>query len=101
MTLDLDALDVEAVPRADLPRLLGRVTEIEARIRLRLAEVPTPSPSASRTISADEASVIAATSKRWLLANTRGMRFRADLSRKQPRFIEDGLRAWLASRRRA
>jgi hypothetical protein len=98
---DLDALDVETMPRADLPRLLGRVTEIEARIRLRLAEVPTPSPSTSRTIDADEAAVIAATSKRWIVGHTRGMKFRADLSRKQPRFIEDGLRAWLASRGRS
>jgi hypothetical protein len=93
-------VDVATVPRGELPALLGRLVELEARVRLRLAEVPAAASAATvRTIDANEAAVIAGTSKRWLLSTTRGMRFRCDLSRKQPRFDEGGLRAWLATRR--
>jgi hypothetical protein len=96
---ELDRLSREAA-REELPALLGRLTELEARVRLRLAEVPASPALASRTIDADEATRIAGTSKRWLLAKTRGMGLRRDLSRKQPRFDEAALRAWLAGRRR-
>lgn len=92
-------LNIDQVPRADLPALLGRLTELEARVRLRLAE-PAVVLSPSRTIDADEAAIIAGTSRRWILTRTRGMKFRSDLSRKQPRFDEAGLRAWIAQRRR-
>jgi len=94
--------DLDVVNREELPALLGRVVELEARIRLRLAEVPAaPTPTAgTRMIDADEAAVITGASKRWLLSHTKGMKFRCDLSRKQPRFDEAGLRTWLAERRR-
>jgi hypothetical protein len=89
-----------AAGRSELPALLGRLVELEAHVRLRLAEAPAAgAPIASRVIDADEAARIAGTSKRWLLAHTRGLKFRRDLSRKQPRFDEGGLRAWFASRR--
>jgi hypothetical protein len=98
---DLDRL-VRESPRDELPALLGRLVELEARVRLRLAEIsaaPSAAAAATRTIDGDEAAAIAATSKRWLLSKTKGVRFRCDLSRKQPRFDEAGLRRWLAERR--
>lgn len=92
---------VHEAPRDELPALLGRLVELEARVRLRLADVSTVAPTPAATpIDADRAAEIAATSKRWLLAKTRGMAFRRDLSRKAPRFDEAGLRSWLAGRRR-
>ena len=51
-------------------------------------------------ITAAEAATIAGTTPRWLLTKTRRMTFRRDLSRKQPRFDEAGLRTWLASKGR-
>jgi hypothetical protein len=99
--LSLGPIDVEALPRGELPALLGRLAELEARVRLRLAETPTAAPAqATRPLDADEAARMAGTSRRWLLAATKGLKLRCDLSRKQPRFDSDGLRAWLASRRR-
>ena len=87
------------VGRDDVPALLGWLTELEARLRLRLAE-PVPTAAAtSRTMNAAEAAAIAGTSSRWLLRATRGLKLRCDLSRKQARFDETGLRAWLAGRR--
>jgi len=96
----LGAVDLDALRRDELPALLGRLVELEARVRLRLAEVPAAPATASRTIDADEAAVIAGASKRWLLQKTKGLTFRVDLSRKRPRFIEEPFRAWLAGRRR-
>jgi hypothetical protein len=97
VTLDLD---VVAIPRCELPRLLGEVVRVEAEIRLRLAEVPTtPGPAASRPLDADQAAVIAGATPRWLREHTRGMAFRRDLSRKAARFDEAGLRKWLAERK--
>lgn len=95
------AQHVQEADRAELPGLLGRLVELEALVRLRLAEAPTaPAPSPSRLLTAAEAAVVAGTTKRWLLSKTRGMKFRQDLSRKQPRFEEAGLRRWLEGRRR-
>jgi hypothetical protein len=85
--------------RDDLPGLLGKLVEIEARVRLRLSEAPPAPAASSEPIDAERACEIAGSSRRWLLANTRGRSFRRDLSRKQPRFDEAGLRAWLASSR--
>jgi hypothetical protein len=86
-------------PRDELPELLGAIVEAEARVRLRLAEVPAAPASTSRgVLTVDEAAEVAGTSKRWLLSHTTGLAFRRDLSRKQPRFDEAGLRAWLARR---
>ena len=97
----LPDLDIAAIPRDQLPRLLGQFAEAEARVRLRLAEPVLPTTAQpSEPIDADRGAAIAGTSKRWLLAKTRGLRFRRDLSRKQPRFDEAGLREWLATRRR-
>jgi len=98
--IDLASVDVAAIPSAELPSLLGKIVEIEARIRLRLAAVPPTqgAATASRVLTVAEAAAAAGTSTRFLLAKTRGKRFRVDLSRKQPRFEEAGLRAWLATR---
>ena len=49
-------------------------------------------------LSADEAAALAGVSKRWLLRHTRMLRFRHDLSRKQARFEEPGLRRWILTR---
>lgn len=100
MTTDF-ALDVDAVPRAELPALLGRVVEIEARIRLRLIQPEhLPAPVVSRVLSVDEAVAVAnAPSRRWLLHHTAGHRCRRDLSRKVARFDEAELRRWLVDRR--
>ncbi len=100
--MTLDGLDVAAVPRDELPPLLGRVVQLEAQIRLRLMQ-PEPKISSpeARILTADEAVIIAAApSKRWLLAATRGHRCRRDLSRKAARFDEQELRAWLVGRGR-
>ncbi len=93
-------VDVAAVARDELPGLLGRLVELEAHVRLRLAEAPTAPAPAPRLLTADEAATIAGTSKRNILAKTRGLRFRCDLSRKAPRLEEGGFRSWLARRRR-
>jgi hypothetical protein len=94
--------NLDTVDRAELPAVLGRLVELEARVRLRLAEVPTAvAPTAARVITGDEMATIAGTSKRDILAKTRGMRFRCDLSRKQPRALEAEFRRWLTDRRRA
>jgi hypothetical protein len=91
-------VDVAAVPRAELPGLLGQVVRLEAEIRLRLAEVtPAPAPE-SRLLDDKAAAAIAGVKPRTIRAMTRGMRFRKDLSRKCTRFDEAGLRRWLAER---
>jgi hypothetical protein len=96
-----DDLDVAAVPREELPALLGRLVEAEARVRLRLAEAPLAPATTSRRLGPEEAALIANVSKRWLLQHTKGLRFRRDLSRKRPGFDETGLRTWLAERRQS
>ena len=97
---ELDRLSRDA-SRDELPELLGRITTVEARVRLRLADAPAPAAAATADpIDGDRGAAIAGTTKRWLLAKTRGMRFRCDLSRKQPRFDEVGLRRWLEGRRK-
>jgi hypothetical protein len=99
--IDLTQVDVNTVPREELPLLLGRLVELEARVRLRLAEAAVLAAApVSRTLDADEAAAIAGTSPRWLRSHTAGMAMRRDLSRKAPRWDEAGLRAWLAGRRR-
>ena len=100
--IDLEqvAQHVQEADRAELPGLLGRLVELAARARLRLAEAPAAPAPAARLLTAAEGAAIAATTKRWLLSKTRGMKFRQDLSRKQPRFEEAGLRRWLEGRRR-
>ena len=100
--MKLEPLDVTNMPREELPELLGDLVTLEARVRLRLAEIVPASQATveERLLNADEAATIAGTTRRWLLAKTRGLRFRADLSRKQARFREAGLRRWLEGRRR-
>jgi excisionase family DNA binding protein len=101
--LNLD-IDVASVPREDLPALLGRLVELEARVRMRLAESSAPAPCAvaSRLLNPDEAAAIAGVSRRSILTKTRGQMFRRDISRKTVRFDEVGLRRWLTtSRKRA
>lgn len=89
---------IENAPIDDLPAIVGLLAELEARARLRLTRPPAATPVA-RLIDAAEAATIAGTSKRWILSRTRGMKFRCDLSQKQPRFQEAGLRAWVTGRR--
>jgi len=57
--------------------------------------VPEP---AGRLLNPQEAAAVAGVTVRWLLRHTRGLRFRRDLSRKQPRFEEQGFRRWLQAR---
>ena len=97
MSLDLD---VEALETTDLPGVLGRLAELEARVRLRLARPALTTTLPSRLLDAAEAAAIAGCSERWLRAATRALSCRRDLSRKQPRWDENGLRRWLAERRR-
>ena len=92
---------IEAATREELPALLGAVVAAEARI-LRLSGFLSATPTAlapSRPLDDTEAATIAGTSRRWLNAETTGRLFRHDLSRKQKRYDESGLRAWLATRR--
>ena len=93
-------VNVGEVPREELPGLLGRLVELEAWVRIRLAEAPAAPAPAPRLLTADEAAAIAGVSKRAILAKTRGLRLRCDLSRKAPRLEETAFRAWLARRRR-
>lgn len=100
MTVLLD-VDIDQVPRSELPALLGRLVELEARVRLRLAEIPVATaPPPVNLVDAARAAEIAGTSKRWILWRTRGMQFRRDLSRVKARFDEAGLRRWITERRR-
>jgi len=86
-----------AASRIELPGVLGRLTELEMRVRLRLLEPLQVAVAEARPpIDVAAAAAIAGTSKRWLLSHTKGLRFRCDLSRKQPRFDEAGLRHWLS-----
>lgn len=96
---DLTQLARES-PRDELPTLLGRLAEAEAVARLRLAESPLARPDEAQPtiIDAARAAEIAGTTKRWVLERTRGLRFRCDLSQKQPRFVEAEFRGWLAGR---
>jgi predicted DNA-binding transcriptional regulator AlpA len=92
-------LDIEAVPKAELPALLGELARLQGEALARLAEsTHGPISTPDRLLTADEAAQIAGTSKRWILSKTRNRRFRHDLSRKPVRFEESGLRPWLASR---
>lgn len=43
--IDLAEVDVAAVPRDELPELLGKVVALQARVLLRLAEAPTMAPT--------------------------------------------------------
>lgn len=99
MTLDVD---VDAVPAEDLPALLGQIAELEARIRLRIARIAAgpPQPRPDRLLTAKEAAEILGTSVRWVRTATRGLALRRDLSRKESRFSEAGLRAWMERRRK-
>jgi hypothetical protein len=94
-------LDVNAVPYGELPALLGELARLQGEALARLAARPDPQTreAGSRLLTAAEAAQIAGVSKRWLLTHTRARRFRHDLSRKNVRFDEPGLRTWLASRR--
>ena len=97
----LEDVDVAGLRREELPAVLGKLVELEARVRLRLAEAPVSAaaPAESRMLDADEAAGVAGCSPRSLRARTRGMAFRRDWSRKVARFDEAGLRAWLGRRR--
>jgi hypothetical protein len=97
----LEGVDPRALPREELPALLGRLCELEAVVRLRLAEGPTAAPAEpDRVLTIAEGAVIAGASPRWVRAATAGLACRCDLSRKQPRLRERPFRAWLAGRRK-
>jgi hypothetical protein len=94
-------LDVSAVPREHLPVLAGRLAELQARVTLRLLEAnATPTAAPPRILLPEEAAAMAGVAPRWLLVTTRGMPFRCDLSKKNPRLSEPGFRAWLERRKR-
>ena len=105
----LRRLVVEATPE-DLPRLAGALEEARARCWARLwtpgsANGRTGSGSAreeargAKLLTAQEAATLADVSPRWLRRNTKGLRFRHDLSRKLVRFDEAGFLRWLQARR--
>jgi hypothetical protein len=77
-------LDVGAIPREELPSVLGRLVELEARVRLRLSELP-GSPtleSADRLLDVEETArrlgvstkFIYRTARRWPCARHVGRR---------------------------
>lgn len=64
MSLDID---IAAVPRDELPAVLGRLVELEARVRLRLSESVTPAPTvADRNLDVQEAARRLGMSGAWL-----------------------------------
>lgn len=101
---DLLALVREAALE-ELPALLGRLAEAEAIVRMRIntaaptngkAELESEPP---RLLTPEQAAEIIGVNPKWVLRNTKGVRFRRDLSRKVVRFEEAGLRRWAAVRR--
>ena len=88
----------------ELPELLGALEVAKAAAWVRLSTPPTPtttatvSPAPPPMLTAEDAAALAGVSKRWLLRHTRKLRFRHDLSRKQARFEEAGLRRWFLTR---
>jgi len=90
---------VESAAVDELPGLAAELAEAQAALTLRLHAPPRPTATPSaRLIDDREAATIAGTSRRWINSETAGMRFRHDLSQKQKRYDEAGLRAWLATR---
>ncbi|MBI3932400.1 MAG: hypothetical protein HY317_03215 [Acidobacteria bacterium] len=98
--MKLDQIAREAL-RDELPGLLGELVTAEAIVRIRLSEAPPPAPPAAtgRVIGPEQMAALAGTSKRAILAKTRGLKFRCDLSRKRPRAVEVDFVRWLAERR--
>jgi hypothetical protein len=92
---------IEHTVSKDRPALIVALAARLAALGAALAEPagptlhPAPAETSGRLLSAAEAAQIAGVSPRWLLRRTRGLRFRHDLSRKQARFEEQGLRRWL------
>jgi hypothetical protein len=99
------------VDRAELPRVLGLVVELEARLRLRLAEAPAPLPreEASEDLITPEAAAQIAglpmgdadearRSVRRIYEWARGQRWAVRPSRRCLRISERGFRRWLATR---
>jgi len=93
--------DVNAIPRADLPAEVGRLTERLAWVVMRLNETAQAAANQpTKILDAKEAATAAGVAPRWLLQTTRGMSFRCDLSKKHARFLEPGFRSWLERRKR-
>jgi hypothetical protein len=100
---DLTVLVREA-PAQELPAIIaaleGAKAAAWARITAPASHGTSSDPeSAGRLLVPTDAAAIAGVSTRWLLRNTRGLRFRRDLSRKNVRFEEQGFRRWLTARR--
>jgi len=94
-------LDVAGVPIDELPAVLGQLAQLQGAVMLRLgSQRPEQPVRADRLLTPEEAAEISGMSARWIRKNTRGLKFRRDLSRKNIRLAEDGFRAWLAMRRR-
>lgn len=93
---ELSRLRPEEVPGL-LTALLTRAAAVSAGLLVGAKPEPPAglSASAPRLLSDAEAADVAGVSIRWLRRHTRRLSFRHDLSRKQVRYEEPGLRRWL------
>ncbi|MBX7185029.1 MAG: helix-turn-helix domain-containing protein [Vicinamibacteria bacterium] len=99
MTLEID---IATVPRDELPAVLGRLVELEARVRMRLSE-PTEAPAgaaADRNLDVHEAAARLGMSAAWLYRNGAELPCSVRIGRRLL-FSERGLEAFLARRKSA
>jgi hypothetical protein len=99
----IDAATVSGCALNELPRLLGRLAELEAMARLRIATASS-APESTTAVqwltperAAEVAGVTARRVYRW--AARPGVRWASRLSRKCLRVREDLFTAWLATSR--
>lgn len=91
---------VESAAVDELPELAAEIEAGRVALEIKLKTLAAVERKAAEANLIDDtrAAEITGTSRRWLNAETAGMSFRRDLSRKQKRYEEAGLRAWYASR---
>lgn len=90
-------LDVATVPREELPSVLGRLVELEARVRLRLSEPAGAAPQtagADRNLSIGEAAARLGMSRAWLYKRGGDLPCAVRIGRRLL-FSERGLEAFL------
>jgi len=99
--MTLSRLNVRAIPHPFVPALLGHLARLTGEAQLCLhATAAAPAPAPPRILLPEEAAQLASVAPRWLLTATKGLSFRCDLSKKNPRFSEPGFRSWLERRKR-
>jgi len=106
LVADIDAAILETAPEA-LPALIAALSStiakaaarqmVAAADRTHKASVHSVPDECSRLLTPAEAAEIARVPARWLNRRTKGFRFRRDLSRKQIRYEEKGLRNWIST----